>query len=84
MRYQVGSDGERKLEPVASRTAAPVVRTRDSVPEGMLHAVAPGSTEAACGKPAADLVLFERDWMASPRLDRCRACMDAVAAATDA
>ncbi|HVL94133.1 MAG TPA: hypothetical protein VM264_12435 [Acidimicrobiales bacterium] len=83
MRYQVGSDGERKLEPVAERTAHPVVRTSDSIPEGALHAVPPGGAEAACGKPATELVLFERDWDASPRLDRCRPCVDAVAAATD-
>jgi len=81
MRYQVGSEGERRFEELAPRTAEPIVRTRDSVPQGALHAVAPGAPAAACGKPAGELVLFERDWEASPRLDRCRPCVDAVAAA---
>ncbi|MGH9155578.1 MAG: hypothetical protein ACRD1K_07065 [Acidimicrobiales bacterium] len=84
MRYQVASDGERKFEPLAPRTAQPIVRTRDSVPEGALHALAPGGTATVCGKAVGEVVSFERDWEASPRLDRCRACADAVAAADDA
>lgn len=83
MQYQVGSDGERRFDELAARAAHPLVRTRDSVPEGALHAVPPGAPEAACGKPSLELFVFERDWMASPRLDRCRACVDAVAAADD-
>lgn len=84
MQYQVGSDGERHFEPLADRTADPIVRTRDSVPDGVLHAVPSGGDEATCGKPTSELALFERDWMASPRLDRCPACVAAVAAARDA
>lgn len=81
MKYQVGSDGERGFDELTPRTAQPLVRTRDSMPDGALHAVPPGGEAAMCGKAATDLVLFERDWRASPRLDRCRACVDAVASA---
>ncbi len=84
MQYQVGSDGERHFDEIAARTAHPLVRTRDSMPEGALHAVPPGASQAACGKASAKLFVFERDWMASPRLDRCPVCVDAVAAAADA